>query len=198
MVIERVSRRDRKALLWGATALATLLFLSRGVPRLSRWQQQTRESATELMQEVWRVQSSIEALPEMLDSLEARNARFVALAPRLVPGGTSAGVSGALAAWVSQAAINSGTRLGAVYVSADTALTGVFSRVTVRGDLVGDVTGLSGFLLTLERGPFLLAVRDLSVDQTAPGSPDDRPEVLRVQFAVQGLALLRRQERGGP
>ena len=80
-------------------------------------------------------------------------------------------------------------RLGAVQIRPDTAGSETFTRISVRADAMGDVAGVTKMLATLERGPTLLAVRSLSIDQSEPAATSDRMESLRVSIVVEGLML---------
>lgn len=193
----QLSKRDRRALLICVVVVGGMLILGRGVPAANRWKSETHAAAVELVGEVALAERSLRDLPVVLDSLETRNERFASAAPALFGGDSPGAASSALASWVSGAASRSNCQLGAFYVQADTAQHGVFATIAVRGDLVTDVHDLAGFLLEIERGPALLAVRELSVDQPAPGNPDDRLEELRVQFRIEGLTLRPDETRGG-
>jgi hypothetical protein len=185
----RMSRRDRRALLVGGLSVPGLLFGARGLPALHRWQSEARSSAVELSAELARAGRELEMLPAALDTLEARNQRFVLLAPALLPGDSPAAAGGALASWIASTASQAGADIGAVYMEVDTGGTGVFTRVSVNADLTGDITGVTRFLAALEAGPMLLAFRELSIDQPDAALPDDRMEALRVRLVLEGLAL---------
>lgn len=184
-----LSPRDRRVLALGAATIGLLFALGRGVPALRRWEREQRAEAAELAAEAARARGSVRAHGVVRDSLKARETRFLALAPLLLGGETPAVAGATLASLVSGAAAACSVRLGAVQVRADSAGQGVFTRVAVRADAVGDVRGVTGFLAALERGPALLAVRELSVSQSEPAAPPDRPEVLRIELTVEGLVL---------
>jgi hypothetical protein len=126
--------------------------------------------------------------------MAARGARFIALAPVVLDGSSVASGGATLASLVSGAAATANAKLGSVHVKVDTAARGArntFAHISARADLTADVRGLSRFLLALERGPTRLAIRALSVTQPEPGGASDRPEMLRVEVVVEGLALAR-------
>jgi hypothetical protein len=125
------------------------------------------------------------------DTLAARNARYVALAPALVAGNTPAEASAMLASVVSGVVSAAGVKLGAVQLRpvVDTGGRHAFVRVGVHADVVGDVAGVMTLLASLEHGPLRLRVRDLTVTQSDAASPGDRVEVLRAELTVEGLAL---------
>lgn len=131
---------------------------------------------------------------EVADSLRARNARYLALAPALLDGDTPAAAAATLAGLVSGAASGAQVRMGAIQLRIDTTARGAFVRVGVRADATGDVEGITGMLATLERGPEVLVFRELAITQPEPGAGDDRPEALRVELVVEGLAVRRREQ----
>jgi hypothetical protein len=181
--------RERRVLVAGAIGVLLLLAVGRGLPSLCGWQVESRESAAALTQELARARASVTRARATRDSLAARRQRFIALAPLLVRGETPAMGGATLAALIATAATATNVRLGPVQVRADTAGRGVFSRVGVRADVTGDVRGVGAFLSTLEGGPTLLAVRELTISQLEPAAPPERAEALHVQLAVEGLML---------
>lgn len=184
-----LSRRDRRTLLLGGAVVALVLLAFRGVPAWRRWDADARASGTELVTATARAQADVRSLPALADSVAAREKRLVALAPLVLDGSTPAAAGASLASLVSGAAARANVALGTVQLQPDTATTGTFVGVTVRGDATGDLPGIARMLALLEGGPELLAVREVSITQPEPGGPADRVETLRLEFAVQGLAL---------
>ena len=193
----RLTPRDRRVLTVGAISCAALAMGARGIPALMRWTRDSRAAAAQLVGEEARARTSIARAAETRDTLAARNARYLALAPRLLDGETAAGAGGTLASIVSGAATASNVRLGSVQIRADSTRRGAFTSVAVRADLTGDIRGISEMLATLEKGPALLAVRELSITQPEPAAGDDRAEVLRAEVVVEGLMLTPRRADGG-
>jgi hypothetical protein len=193
-----LAARDRRVLVLGAGAIAVMIAGVRGVPALRAWSTASVASAREVVSEADKAERSVRGGEGLRDSMRVRGARFLALAPALLDGSSSAAASATLASLISGAAATADAKLGAVHVRLDTARVSrsAFARVSARADLTADVRGLSRFLLALERGPTLLAIRELSVTQPEPGAGSDRPEMLRVDVVVEGLALAR--EGGAP
>lgn len=189
-----LSRRDRRTLLVGGAVIFVVLLVFRGLPAWRRWDADARASGAELVEAAARAEADVRSLPTLADSVAAREERLVALAPRVLDGGTPAAAGASLASLVSGAAARAHVALGTVQVQPDTATTGTFARVTVRGDATGDLPGIARMLALLEGGPELLAVREVSITQPDAGGPADRVETLRLEFAVQGLALRRSAE----
>jgi hypothetical protein len=190
--------RDPRARVAAGVCILAMLALTRAVPAWYRWTTELRSDARELAAEVARADHAITAASITLDSLAQRNARFLALAPALLDGDTPASAGAVLAGVVSGAAAIAGVRLASVRLRPDSATSGTFTRVAVQGEIVGDIDGVMTFLATLERGPLLLAVRELAVTQTEPAAPPERAEVLRAQISVEGLALNRRTRVSPP
>ena len=183
--------RDRRALAAGVVVVVLLIAFARGLPALRRWQADVRDSSAALTQEAARAQMTVARERTTRDSLAARQRRFIALAPLLLGGETPAMGSATLASLISTAATAASVRLGPVQVQADTVARGVFSRVGVRAEITGDIRGVSAFLSTLERGPTLVAVRELTIAQLEPAAAADRAEALHVTVAVEALMVRR-------
>jgi hypothetical protein len=189
--MDRLSPRDRRTLARGAAVVALVLLLGRGVPAWRRWDAGARAAAAEMAAEAAEAVQTVRLLPASLDSLEARNARLVALGEGVLGGESPAAAGAALASLVSGAAARAGVQLGSLQVRPDTASAGTLMRISVRADGTGDLPAITRMLALLEGGPELLAIRELSLTQPSPGGPGEQPEALRVELSVQGLALLR-------
>ena len=191
MAASRLGGRDRRALWLGGAVIAASLVGARGVPALIRAERDAIEAARATQAEAVRARSSVGSAEVVRDSLRARNARYLALAPLLLDGDTPAGAAAALSAVVSLAAGASGVRMGSVQLRLDSAGGKAFTRVAVRTDVTGDIEGITGMLAALERGPELLLIRELAITQSDPAAGDDRPEALRMELVVEGLTLRR-------
>jgi len=195
-----LSARDRRTLAGGGLAVTVVLLLGKGVPAWHAWERDSRASAAEVVADAARADQLLATYPALRDSLRARSARTLGIAPLVVEGDTPAAAAATLASFVSDAASDAGVKLGAVQPRSDgsgapstppqrPAQRHAFVRVSVHGDLTGDVVGLAQFLGDLERGPTLLAVRDLTISQPEPQAPTTRMEALHAEFTVVGLAL---------
>jgi len=190
-VIARISSRDRRTLGIGVAVIAALVLFARGLPAWRRWDADTRASAAEMAEEAARAEATVGRLPAALDSLQARRARLVALGRGVLDGESPAAASASLASLVSGTAARSGVQMGSVQLRPDSAGAGTFLRITVQADGTGDLPAITRMLALLEGAPELLAVRSLSITQPTPGGPAEQPEALRVELAVEGLALAR-------
>ena len=171
--------------------VCALLVLSRGMPTWLAWRAATRLRAAEATDELARSETAVRAQQTIRDSIAAGGRRYVALAPLLVGGGIKTSPDGILAGVVSDAAGEANLRITNLQVQLDSATSPTFTRVSVRTTATGDIRGLTRLLEILEQGPILLAVRELVVSQPEPAAPSARPEALRMELRVEGLALTR-------
>lgn len=182
-----LSTRDRRALAAGGIAIAAVALLGRGLPALMGWERIEIARATEGRSRLADARLAIGRAPRVADSARAHGARLVALAPVLLGGDSPATASATLAGILSGAAARANVRVGALQLNADTTSRGTFVRIGVRGEVTGDIAGVTAMLAALERGPTLLAVRELSITQPEPSAPPDHMEALRVELLVEGL-----------
>jgi hypothetical protein len=189
-----ITPRDRRAVLIGAGVIGSLGLLARGVPAWRTWVSDARAGVAEQQRAVSDADGLVAHAREVRDTLAARNARYVALAPALVAGRTPAEASATLASIVSTAASGAGVKLGTVQLRpvGDTGARRTFVRVGVHADMIGDVAGLTTLLASLERGPVRLRVREITVTQPDAAAPGDRVEALRIELTIEGLALVHR------
>jgi hypothetical protein len=192
MTKPRLGVRDRRALTIGAGLIAMVLLSSRGVPAMLAWQREKDRDSDARQEKLERAMAAMSRVSSVRDSIRARGARIVALAPALVAGDTPASASASLAELMSGAAALSNVKLGALQLHADTTSRDAFVRVGVHGEATGDVTGVMSMLASLESGPTLLAVRELSITQPEPSAPADHMETLHVELTVEGLMLRQR------
>jgi len=183
----RMSARDRRALAIGAAAIVALTVLGRGLPALLSWEREMATVAEERGAELARAHVQIARAEIFQDSARAHGARIVALAPLLLGGDSPATASATLAGIVSGAAARANVRVGALQLHADTATRGAFVRVGVRGEVTGDIAGVMAMLASLEHGPTMLAIRELSITQPEPAATPDHMEALHVELLVEGM-----------
>jgi hypothetical protein len=184
-------RREMRVLVAGIATIASLVAAGRGVPAWYRWHDRVTQRAADVRRELDRARARVRDSGAVRDSLATRAKRMSALMPALVSRSAPAQAAGELAALIGDAAQEAGMRVASLQVRPDTVRGSGYTRVAVRADLVGDVAGLSAVLATLESGLPLLDVRELSVTQPELASAGGRPEALRVQLFVVGLAETR-------
>lgn len=188
--MKRFSRRDRRAIALGAGIILASATLGRGAPLWKQWVNETRDQAWQAQTRAGRLRVVARARAQLASAVAGASREYLALAPRLLDGNTPATAGASLLAMVSNAVIGAGLQVGSIQSSGDSAGRR-FARVAVRGEATGDVKGLTEFLKTLETGPVITGVRELSIDQPEPGAPNEQSEALRIQFVIDGIALRR-------
>jgi hypothetical protein len=190
-----LSARDRRTLVVGGALVASLIVLAKGVPAWRTWVAEARADADEQARAAADADALVAHARATHDTLAARNARYIALAPALVAGNTPGEASATLVSVVSVAASAAGVKVGAIQLrpAADTGGQRAFVRVSVHVDVVGDIRGIAAMLAGLEHGPLRLRVRELTVTQPDAAAPADRVEALRTDLTVEGLAMARHQ-----
>jgi hypothetical protein len=195
----RLRQRERRVVFVGVVITAAGLLFGRMLPAWSAWVGAERSDAERLSSDLQRTRARIQNLSVARDTLMARNGRYLALAPSITPGRTAGAAGASLASLVSGMAATAGLRMGALQIRSDTSGTrsemSVFRTIAVRGDAQGDVRGVARFLAAIEGSATALAIRHLSISQPEPAAPPDRPEGLRIEFVIEGLALHRNAAR---
>lgn len=189
MRLAGISTRDQRTLVVGAVSIAVLLGGSRAIRWWLRTKADVSAAAADTRERLAFAQALLRSERIARDSAEARSRRYLALARQILPGRSPASAGAELAAMVSGAAQGAGLRVGTVQVQPDTTRLSVFARVAVRVQVTGDVRGVTALLLTLERGPLLINIRELSLTQLDPSADDTRAEALRGEMLVEALTL---------
>lgn len=172
----------------GAATVGLLLAATRGIPAWYHWQRDAWESARAALLEEHESRNVVSSADLFASALAVDDKKLLGLAPALLEGETPAAAGASLTSVVEDAASSNNVRIGALQVNADSSAVDGVAHVSVRGDATGDVAGIAQFLTSLESGAPLLAVRDLSLTQSDPGAPGDRPEAVHVEFLIEGLA----------
>jgi len=177
-------------LIVGATAIGGLLTLARGLPALTRWQNDKCSEAETLLADLAAARSGARQLPALRDSLRSREARLATIDSAIIIGPTPSAAAASLASELEDLADDASVKISAMQLHADSASSGALVQVGVRLTAVADVYGLLSLLRDIEGGTMLLAVRDLAVTQPEPAAPTSKPETLRVDLMVVGLARI--------
>jgi hypothetical protein len=132
-------------------------------------------------------------LPALRDSLVARLVRQAELDSAWLDAPSEPAAAAALAELISDVASETQVQLGSVRLesSSDSASRSAPVKVGVRASLTADLPALGQFLVAVERGPRLLAVRELSIAQPDVARASNQPETLRVELVVEALANVR-------
>jgi hypothetical protein len=185
-----MSARDRRTLVIGGSVVGSLLAIGRGGPALLEWQASQRGSAQELGVELNAARAARAGLSRLRDSLGAQRARVAELDSTMLGAETASAAAAQLASTLEDLADDAHVKVGALQLRADSASASPVTEVAVRLTAVADVYGLLALMRSIEGGDLLLTIRELSVSQPDPGAPDGKPETLRVDMTVGGLARL--------
>jgi hypothetical protein len=186
-----MNARDRRALLIGIVGMSSIVGVGRGVPSLLRWQRARVDAAAEARSQLRYEQAAARLLPSIEDSLRARRARLIALDSVLFVAAIPSEASAQLAAVLSEYAEGAQVKVTAVQLRQDSVKKSTpLVRVGARLTGAADVTGLATLLHALETDETPLAVRELTVTQPEPAGSDTRPEILRFEMLVEGLARM--------
>jgi hypothetical protein len=185
-----ISKRDLRALIRGTAAIGVIIALGRGLPAWRRWEVSVRRDAVSALHTIAIIEAGIGQIRAVRDSVAARQSRLDLLVERLFESRTVQEATAALALHVSDIAGSVEVKVNSLQLRADSSFAkDGFARIAVRFSGTGDVAGLSGLLVSLEGDSVLLAVRELSVTQPEPGAPDTKPEALRFELLIEGLAM---------
>jgi hypothetical protein len=108
----------------------------------------------------------------------------------LIKGASPAAAAAALASSVGDVADENSFKVTSLQLRSDSAATAGLARVYVRLTGVADVTGLAGFLRSIEGSATPMAVRDLTVSQPEPAGSDAKPEMLRIDLLVESIGVM--------
>ncbi len=183
----QLTPRDRRALLLGASVMASAWLATRGVPAFLRAHAEWRARTEASVRQVEAAREALAEAPWTRDSLAARGRRLVEWAPRLVAGGTPAEAMAELQNMVSGLAAQHRVRIVRVQPSADSAA-GLFTPVRLRVEAQGDVSGLAHWLAAIEEGNHLLAVPSLVISAPEPAASSGQAEALRAELVIVGWA----------
>ena len=190
-----ISAHDRRFLAVGGTVVGSLIVLARGLPALRSWERQKLEQAAAIRVDLAAARDGRRALPALRESLKVRHARLAALDSTLLSGQSSSAAAADLTALAGQIAADARVKVNALQIFADSALSGTVAHVRVRMTGVADVTGLAAFLRAVEGGDTPLVVRELVVTQPDAAAPSSKPETLRIEVVIEGIAIIRREAR---
>jgi hypothetical protein len=186
-----LTSRDQRTMVGGLVVVLLLVSGSRGVPAVARWRDDAVVSSESLVRQADDAERSVQASTTTRDSLVARRVRLARLDSAVLEGESPALAAAALAEYVADVADDAKTQLGSVQTLADTAVRGPLTKVAIRASATGDLPSIARFLAGLESGPLLLAIRELGMTQQEIASVPNRPEALRAELTVEGIARIR-------
>ena len=103
-------------------------------------------------------------------------------------GSSPASAAAELASLVESLADSARIKIGYLQLKADSGSKAPITAISVRLNGLADVGGLAALLRAVEGNNRPMIVRELSVVPADPAGSDTRPEVLRVDLLVEGLA----------
>ncbi len=186
-----MSRRDRRTLVVGLCAVASLITLARGVPALRSWETDRRSEARAAGEQVATLRGGLRTLAALRDSLGARKHRLAALDSSLLFGASPPAIAAELASTVEDLADDNAIKVTAMQLRADSVATSGLARVDVRITGITDISGLAAFLHAVEEDAMPLVVRALSVSQPDPTASDAKPEALRVDVLIASIGTIK-------
>ncbi len=189
-----MSPRDRRALLLGTMLTVTAFLALRGGPWVWRRIHESVERLRSRAERVDRTQADIRSVKELEDSAAVLRGKFIALAPKLLTGGTSSEALADLAGRLVVIAERHRVRLERTDPVTDSVRGGQLSRVTVRGAIEGDTRGTFGFLSGLAAEPAVLTLDQVRMVAPEPGALATAPEVLRTELTIYGWYLNRERK----
>ena len=182
------SARNRRALLLGFGTMV-LAVTGRGYPAWRNWELAARDEADRSAVAVARLVAAVRGLPAARDSVAARTRRLARLRGSVITASSSAHAAAALVAQLSSLVNEEPVRVLSMSVRSSTPLSAAIMRVAVRVSVLTEIDGLAGILCSIEGGPLLLVVRELSIEPA--GAMDaSTHEQLRVEMVVEALAFV--------
>jgi hypothetical protein len=182
--------RDRAVLLFGVATITALLLLARGIPTVSAWNATHVARATSLAYDIAAARAAPARLPAVRLALSTVRARAASIDVALVSASSAAAAVARLAALVEDRADSAGAKIVSTQLRWDSTGTRSTAHVALRVVVVADVNGLMALLRSIEGGPELLVVDELTVTQSDPAAPADRSEALRAELSVSTLARI--------
>ena len=186
--------RDRRVLALGSAVLLLALAL-RAAPLGAAALSRLRRDVAERGALVQRMRSDVRSVNALADSAAVVRRSFVALAPRILAGGTESAAMADLTGRLNLLAAAHATTLGRTETVPDSARVGWLRRITVRAVFESDLRGVLETLDAAAHGPVVLAIRSVRLAASDPASADAAPEVISAEATVSGWYLLRRADR---
>lgn len=183
--------RDRRALLIGGAVVLSGLLLFRVLPAVWRGWGSAREELRAARVLLARAESALNGLDSLEGRAAATRARVIALAPRLLAGGTDAEALADLNGRLAVAASHQRTRLLRADPIVDSARESRLRRVRLRIEVESDWSGMAGFLRATIADPAALRVTAVSVRGAEVPIATTGAEVLSGEVEVTGWYLVR-------
>jgi len=183
-----MTERDKRTLMFGASAIGCLVAITRGAPAVVAWGHDAAAESARASQVL--AESSIDPreLSAARDSLAARRARLQVIDSVLPAAASAATAVAQLASTLEDLADSCAVRVSGIQLRPDSATSSGLTEVSARLNGVADVAGLAALLRAIAGSEAPLVVRELSVTATEPSAPSTRAEALRFDVLVAGLS----------
>jgi Type II secretion system (T2SS), protein M subtype b len=183
-----MTSRDRRTLTVGVSVIAGLFATTRAAPALRAWTNGRQAESIRASQLLAASSIDPRELSAARDTLAARTARLAALDSLVPRAGSASAAVAKLASTLEDLADSCSVRVAAIQLRPDSTLAGGFTEVSARLNGTADVTGLAALLRAIAESSAPLVVRELAVTATEPSAPTSKPEALRFDVLVAGLA----------
>ena len=184
-----MNARDQRALTWGAAVLVGGLLVGRVVPAGVRWWRGAQATLAERTALLARERQEVGAVPLLEDSAKSVQASFIALAPKILVGGTEAEAIADDESRVTVIAGRHRTKVLRLDAAPDSSTVARLRRVRVTLAVETDWAGLVEFLKGVDDDPAAIGVQSLDVAAADPTSSSARPEVLHAELDLTGWYL---------
>ena len=182
--------RDARALILGAIAVVGALIAFRGGPQLVSWTRHERELSARTLSAFADARRLALARHTLRDSLKIARARLASIDSAFISGRSISHAAANLARDLSENAEATDARVEGLQADSVSDAGAVIRRVRVRGSVTGDLAAIMQFLLLVETGPRILAIRDLTLSRRSAASGAQR-EVIQASFLIEGMAAPR-------
>ncbi len=184
--------RNRRAMRLGIVVIVGILTTSKGLPV---YRSLLAESDAEMLTQ----RARLEQAQALIGQAAADSVQSVATTRELslresglFQAASLASASANLSNLVADAAADAGVSAGPMQVSPDTSATRAITRISVSGNVKGDIRRIAEFLNALAESPKLVRVRELTISAPDFQASGGVPTQLDVFLVIDALALVTR------
>jgi len=188
-----MTTRDRRAAVLGAVVIVAAVLGLRVIPAGVRRLGTLRADLRERVLMVARAEALVAAAPALSDSLREATARFVAVAPQLLPGTTAADATAEFSAYLAVLAEQTGLQVHALQPLARESEE-VFEVVAIRAEFEGRVEALAAFLRLVEGGTPVVVVRAITLRAAEPMQPGTQSATVQLDAEFVAWRLPREED----
>ncbi len=185
-----MTARERRAVVWGAAAIAATLLGARVAQAAAGQYRALRVRAEERVETLARASEAVAERRTMQDSLSRLGARVLGLAPALVAVGSAAHAAAELSGVVASLAGRHDLRVVEIQPLSDSERDRL-GQAVVRARVEGDVAGLTGFVSQLETDDRVLSLSSWAMYAPEGATAAGGPERLRAEVEITGWYVRR-------